>query len=141
MSSTYRPPAGTVCQISGPHCDDDSGYLYDDFTILWQDDTFVLYGKPQCYPNLQKWDHVICRPLAGQPLVHPMIDFLAAVIQARVNTTAVARLTSELQPLGDLDLWETINSESEFVLNYRVRIPISALKINDPKGVTWDDQV
>ena len=59
INSTYRPEAGTICLISGPNCDDDSGYLFDKFTLLWRNDIFVLYGNESCWPNLHKWDHIL----------------------------------------------------------------------------------
>jgi hypothetical protein len=59
----YRPEAGTRCLVSGPNCDDDKGYVYSEFDILWRDDVFVLYGKPGYWPNIAKWDHVICKPM------------------------------------------------------------------------------
>ena len=61
--STYRPEAGVRCLLSGPNEDDDSGYVFGETTILWRDDTFVLYGTPGYWPVLHKWDHVIAKPL------------------------------------------------------------------------------
>ena len=65
--STYRPAAGTVCEVSGPNCDDDSGYVFGKYEILWGNEIFVLYGAPNCWPNLHKWEHVICRPIVVVP--------------------------------------------------------------------------
>jgi len=62
-NSTYRPEAGTTCLISPPHCDDDSGYVFGEYDILWKDDLFVLYRKEGCWPNIEKWDHLIAKPL------------------------------------------------------------------------------
>jgi hypothetical protein len=61
--STYRPGAGTTCLISPPNCDDDNGYVFGEYEILWSDDTFVVYRIPGCWPNVNKWDHVIAKPL------------------------------------------------------------------------------
>lgn len=66
--STYRPPAGTRCLLSGPNEDDENGYVFSETTILWCDETFVLYGNPGFWPQLYKWDHVIARVFsADQP--------------------------------------------------------------------------
>lgn len=44
----YRPNAGTVCLVSGAHCDNEDGYTWGEYEILWRDDVFVLYRKPGC---------------------------------------------------------------------------------------------
>lgn len=64
--STYRPEAGTRCLISGPNCDDENGYMFGEFEVIWGDDTFVLYGNDGFWPNLHKWDHVIAKPLKSE---------------------------------------------------------------------------
>lgn len=61
--STYRPPAGTRCLISGPNEDDESGYVFGETVVLWQDETFVLYGDKGFWPVLRKWEHIIAKPL------------------------------------------------------------------------------
>lgn len=60
----YRPRVGERCLISGPNCDDDDGYVFGEFEVLWKDDVFLLYGKDGCWPNLSKWDLVIAKPLS-----------------------------------------------------------------------------
>lgn len=62
-NNTYRPAAGTRCLISGPCCDNDEGYVYNEFEILWANDVFVLYGKKDCWPNLWKWEHISVKPI------------------------------------------------------------------------------
>jgi hypothetical protein len=62
-NSTYRPGVGITCLISGPNCDDDTGYVFGRMTILWYDDMFVLYRQPGCWPVLNKWDHILCKSL------------------------------------------------------------------------------
>jgi hypothetical protein len=62
-NSEYRPDAEVVCMVSGPNCDDDNGFVFTEMTILWRNDVFVLYGTDGCWPNLNRWEHVICRPL------------------------------------------------------------------------------
>lgn len=59
---TYRPDVGEICLISPPHSDDENGYCFQIYEILWKNDVFVLYGKPDCWPNLDKWDHIISKP-------------------------------------------------------------------------------
>jgi hypothetical protein len=63
MNSFFRPEAGTRCLVSGPNCDNDDGYIFTEFDILWRNDTFVLYGNTNCYPNLNRWEQVIAKPL------------------------------------------------------------------------------
>lgn len=62
-NSTYRPEPGIVCLISPPNSDDDSGYTFGEFEVLWTDNLFIVYRKPGCWPNVDKWDHVICKTL------------------------------------------------------------------------------
>ena len=63
VGHTYRPEVGEICLISEPHCDDEDGYVYGEFEVLWKDDDFLLYRKEGCWPNIAKWDHVIAKPL------------------------------------------------------------------------------
>ena len=58
---TYRPDAGTTCQMSGPNCDNDDGYTYIEVEILWKDDLFVVYRHKDCWPVVNKWEHVRCK--------------------------------------------------------------------------------
>ena len=60
----YRPAAGARCLVSGPNCDDDSGYVFGETTILWSNDVFVLYGNEGFWPVLHKWEHCLFRPLS-----------------------------------------------------------------------------
>jgi hypothetical protein len=62
-SCTYRPEAGSMCLISPPNCDDGNGYVFMEAEVLWTDDTFLIYRKPGCYPCVNKWVHVICKPM------------------------------------------------------------------------------
>jgi len=59
----YIPEVGEVCRVSGPNCDDDKGYTWTEMTVLWIDDTFVLYRKDGCWPVLNKLDHVLFEPM------------------------------------------------------------------------------
>lgn len=62
----YRPDVGTTCLMSGPNCDNYDGYTYTEVMILWRDDLFVVYRKPGCWPVVNKWDHVLAKPLDSQ---------------------------------------------------------------------------
>lgn len=68
--STYRPDAGTRCLLSGPNEDDNTGYVFHETTILWRNDTFVLYGIEGYWPVLNKWDHVRVKPLESKSNEH-----------------------------------------------------------------------
>lgn len=59
----YRPEAGTICQVSGPHCDDADGFTWETTTVLWCNHVFVLYGRDGYWPNLHKWEHCLFRPM------------------------------------------------------------------------------
>lgn len=62
-SSTFRPDVGERCLMSGPNMDDDDGYIFHETEVLWKDDKFVLYGNKGMWPILNKWDHIIAKPL------------------------------------------------------------------------------
>lgn len=65
---TYRPEAGTVCLFSGPHMDDENGYVYHECKILWRDDVFVVTQVRDCWPTIQKWDHVRAKPMPASEI-------------------------------------------------------------------------
>ena len=64
---TWRPIAGQTCLISPPHADDENGYVYDEYEVLWLDETFICYRKPGCWPNVNKWEHIRAKPLSAAP--------------------------------------------------------------------------
>lgn len=61
----YFPSTGEVCEVSGPNCDDDSGYTWGKTTVLWQNEIFVLYGSEGFWPVLHKHEHVLFRPITA----------------------------------------------------------------------------
>lgn len=63
----YRPDAGTRCLMSGPNCDNAEGYTFIVADILWRDDLFVVYRKEGCWPVVNKWEHVLAKPIEDQP--------------------------------------------------------------------------
>lgn len=63
---TYRPNAGEVCLISGPNCDDDKGYTYLEVEILWKDELFVVYRHKNCWPVVNKWEHIRAKPIQDE---------------------------------------------------------------------------
>lgn len=68
---SYRPTPGAVCEISGPNCDNDQGYVYQQGEVLWTDATFIVWRVPGCWPIVNKWEHIRSRPLPPQPLSPP----------------------------------------------------------------------
>lgn len=56
--NSYKPKVGERVLLSPPHSDNDEGYVYQEYDILWMDDTFILYGNKGKYPNLDKIEHV-----------------------------------------------------------------------------------
>lgn len=61
---TYRPVSGEKCLISPPHADDENGYTYGEYEVLWTDAIFILYRKDGCWPAVNKWEHIRTKPLA-----------------------------------------------------------------------------
>lgn len=59
----YRPETGQECLISGPHCDNADGYTWLRMRVVWQDEIFVLCKVDGCWPVLNKWEHVLAKPL------------------------------------------------------------------------------
>ena len=59
----YRPEVGEEVWISPPGSDDENGYVFQLYEILWFDATFVLYRKNDSWPNLDKWIHIAIEPL------------------------------------------------------------------------------
>lgn len=64
-NSAYRPAIGETCLVSGPNCDDANGYVFAEMDILWASEIFVLYGRAGYWPNLNRWEHVWCKPLTA----------------------------------------------------------------------------
>lgn len=110
QDSQYRPPAGTTCLISGPNCDE-HGYTYEEYTILWQDATFVLYGTPGCCPNLERWDHILYKPLEPmEPVLlkeHYALQALAGGLQTRTSNQMFARVSQMIEQLGGFPQLQT----------------------------------
>ena len=152
QDSQYRPTVGTVCLISGPNCDDDRGYTYGEYTILWRDATFVLYGKPGCHPNLEKWNHVHCKPVEPlEPVLfaeHCVIQTLAAGLQTWTSNRIYLRVAQMIKQLGGFPRLQTedpdtiLNVEYKFILTTSIANLLLGLK--DPKALkdklTWKDE-
>lgn len=71
-SPAYFPATGEICEVSGPHCDDDNGYTWGQTAVLWQNDLFVLYGNKGFWPVLHKREHVLFRPVT--PSASPAVQ-------------------------------------------------------------------
>lgn len=63
--NNYEGSINELVLISGPNCDNEQGYVYGEYTILWQDDIFILYGNEGKWPNLNKKEHVKIKKLHG----------------------------------------------------------------------------
>lgn len=88
-NSKFRPPVGTACLISGPNCDD----FFGETVILWSNEIFVLYGTYTYWPILNRWDHVICKPLTPDPIAIRAIGSLmpAALLCAALVSSGPLR--------------------------------------------------
>lgn len=58
----YYPAIGEVCQMSGPNCDDDTGYTWLTVEVLWRDDLFIVTRVKDCWPRVYKLDLVLFEP-------------------------------------------------------------------------------
>lgn len=61
--NNYIPTIGERVLISGPNCDNENGYVFSEFSVLWINDKFILYGNDNMWPNLQKLEHVKIKQL------------------------------------------------------------------------------
>ena len=61
--NTYFPKAGETCLFSGPNCDDENGFVYLEVEVLWADETFIITRIPGCWPIVNKWEHIRCKPV------------------------------------------------------------------------------
>lgn len=57
---------GKTYLISPPNCDDENGYVYYRFIVLWHDDIFVLYGNKGCWPNLYKKENISIKEITNE---------------------------------------------------------------------------
>lgn len=57
----YFPKAGEKCLFSGPNCDDADGYTFIEVEVLWTDDIFIITRVRDCWPTVNKWEHVRCK--------------------------------------------------------------------------------
>jgi hypothetical protein len=64
--NNYEGSTNELVLISGPNCDNEQGYVYGEYTILWQNDIFILYGAENCWPNLNKKEHVKIKRLINR---------------------------------------------------------------------------
>ncbi len=56
--NSYKPQVGERVLLSPPNCDNENGYVYDEYNVLWMNDVFILYGNDGMWPNLHKLEHV-----------------------------------------------------------------------------------
>ena len=68
----WRPVAGQTCLISPPHSDNEEGYVYQEYEVLWLNETFVCYRKKDCWPVVNKWEHIRAKPSAIQQAAQPV---------------------------------------------------------------------
>lgn len=62
-NNSYTPAIGERVLISPPNADNDNGYLYTEFDVLWVNEVFILFGNKDCWPNLEKLEHVHIKSL------------------------------------------------------------------------------
>lgn len=68
--NNYKGETGELVLISGPNCDNEQGYVYGEYTILWQDKNFILYGSEGNWPNLNKKEHVSIKKRITKDSIH-----------------------------------------------------------------------
>ena len=54
----YKCKTGERVLISPPNSDNENGYCFQEYQVLWQNDIFILYGNDGRYPNLHRKEHV-----------------------------------------------------------------------------------
>lgn len=64
--NNYEGKTGETVLISPPNSDNEDGYVYDEYQILWQNNIFILYGKENCWPNLEKKEHIHIKQLTDE---------------------------------------------------------------------------
>ncbi len=102
---TYRPEAGTRCLFSGPHMDDENGYVYHEVEVLWRDDLFVVYRVDGCWPNVHKWEHVRAKPIPSQETGSehgPASEQRGEVVAAEAPNAAAAKAVQPDGPAIDV---------------------------------------
>ena len=55
--NSHNATANEKVLISPPNYDDVNGYVYIESDVYWVNETFILYGKKGCWPNLHKKEH------------------------------------------------------------------------------------
>lgn len=55
--NSYKPEINERVLISPPNSDNEEGWCYSQFEVYWLNDTFILYGNENMYPNLNKLEH------------------------------------------------------------------------------------
>jgi len=65
-TNNYQGETSEIVLISPPNSDNEDGYVYGEYQILWQNDLFILYGSENCWPNLNKKEHVHIKQLVSE---------------------------------------------------------------------------
>jgi hypothetical protein len=137
VDSTFRPDAGTKCLISGPNCDDIDGYTFEEYDILWRNETFLLYGIEGCWPNLHKWDYVIARPVSRtEKGDQSMTDDSAKTEQELRGVQIYLLLTemAELMGVNDLSGARQVNTSITLILAAMQQHDETNRRLNNPSG-------
>lgn len=67
---SYIPIVGELVLISSPNCDNENGYVYEWFNVLWINDLFILYGRDGLWPVLNKLEHVHIKKIDAESILN-----------------------------------------------------------------------
>jgi hypothetical protein len=93
--NNYEGSTNEVVLISGPNCDNEQGYVYGEYKILWQDDIFILYGSEGNWPNLNKKEHVKIKKLYG-PKIFDYFDNINSEL-TKIASFLLTHIPSEFE--------------------------------------------
>ena len=118
-NNTYRPEVGEIFEISGPNCEDENGYFFSETTLLWKNEKFCLYGDNVCYPNLQRWEHIIAKPAVKNLYWREYLDINCTNGKFVVVTTEQMKIQANLHfkaANGNPPVFEPVMmTETEFI--------------------------
>jgi len=84
-TNNYAGATNEVVLISGPNCDNSEGYVYGEYTILWQNDIFILYGADDCWPNLNKKEHVHIKQRISKEIYDAYVELFGKITYPHID--------------------------------------------------------
>lgn len=104
VNNSYTPMVGERVLISPPNSDYESGYVYQEYNVLWMNDVFILYGNDGCWPNLNKIEHVHIKSINSQD---------STKAEAMSEYTATYKTSMQISPDDWLVFYPTLKLTDE----------------------------